>query len=96
MTHDRGTSNPQSTAKRHDLSTQFEFDEKKTAEENISSFLAHIESTHKVFGPLLQKHIARMLPLPEANVRSTARASFNAEIKKLLDAVLEATKSKDG
>jgi hypothetical protein len=87
---------PYLTAERYHVATEFEFDETRTAEENISSFLAFIESTDKVFGPLLQKHIARMLPLPEANVRSTARASFNAEVKKLLDAILEAAKSKDG
>lgn len=75
----------------------FNFDENKTAQENIDDFLAHVEATNKAFGPLLRKHLDRMLPLPsDATTRSGARASFNGEIKMLLDAVLAARKAKHG
>jgi hypothetical protein len=78
------------------MSGQFDFDEKKTARENIEKFLAHVELTDKVFGPLLRKHLDKMLPLPDQSKRSAARAAFNAEIKKLLDAVIALGKANHG
>ena len=78
------------------MSGQFEFDEKKTAQENIDDFMRHIESTNTGLGALLRKHINKLLPLPDPGKRSAARASFNTEIKKLLDAALVARKKKDG
>jgi len=45
---------------------------------------------------LLRKHLDKMLPLPDATKRSTERASFNGEIKKLLDAALVTLKGKHG
>jgi hypothetical protein len=75
------------------MSRQFDFDEKKSAQENISAFLSYVESFEPVFGALLRKHMNKMLPLPESGIRSSARASFNSEIKKLLDqAVVESAK----
>lgn len=78
------------------MSGQFDFDEKQNAQENIESFLSYIESTNKGLGQLLRKHLDKMLPLPDASKRSAARASFNAEIKKQLDAILAARKAKNG
>ena len=78
------------------MAGQFDFDEKKTAQENIEDFLSHVESTNTALGPLPHKHLDKMLPLPDATKRSTARASFNGEIKKLLDAALVALKAKHG
>lgn len=75
------------------MAATFDFDEKKSAQENISDFLKHIESVEPVLGPLVRKHIGKMLPLPEAvNARSVARALFNAEIKTLLDQALVSSK----
>jgi hypothetical protein len=78
------------------MANQFDFDETKSAQENIDAFLTYIESTNKVLGLLLRKHLDKMLPLPDPNKRSAARASFNAEIKKMLDVVLTASKAKHG
>jgi hypothetical protein len=78
------------------MAVQFDFDEKKTAQENIEDFLSHVESTNPALGPLLRKHLDRMLPFPDAARRSAARASFNGEIKKLLDAAHVALKAKHG
>jgi len=79
------------------MSGQFDFDEKKTAQENIESFLSHVESTNKGLGQLLRAHLGKMLPLPEdSGRRSAGRAAFNAEIKKQLDAALAALKAKHG
>jgi hypothetical protein len=76
------------------MAGQFNFDEKKTAEENIEAFLLHVESTNKAFGGLLLKNLNKMLPLPDVTKRSTARASFNSEIMKQLDAALAAVRAK--
>ena len=78
------------------MAIQFNFDEKRTAQENIEDFLAYVELTNNAFGKLLRRHLDKMLPLPDPSKRSAARASFNAEIKKLLDAVLTALKAKHG
>lgn len=78
------------------MAGQFHFDEKKSAQENIEDFISHIESTNTALGPLLRKHLDKMLPLPDASKRSAARASFNDEIKKLLDAALVSRKAKHG
>ena len=77
------------------MAAQFDFDEKKTAQENIEEFLAYIEGTNKVVGQILRQLLPRMLPLPDdPTKRSAVRASFNSEIKKLLDAILTARKAK--
>ena len=73
----------------------FEFDDKKSAEENIANFLAHIDSIDKTFAALLRQNIDKMLPLPEVARRGAARAVFNGEIKKKLDAALAAAKAKN-
>jgi hypothetical protein len=73
---------------------QFSFDENKTAQENIEAFVVHIESTDKLFGGLLRKHLDKMVPLPDQAKRSAARASFNLVIKQTLDAVLATRKAK--
>ncbi len=78
------------------MAGQFDFDEKKTAQENIEAFLSHIESANPALGPFLRKHLDKMVPLPDATKRSAARASFNGEIKKVLDAALVALKAKHG
>ena len=78
------------------MAGQFDFDEKKTAQENIEDFLTHVESTNKAFGRLLRKNLDKMVPLPDASKRSAARAAFNGEIKKQLDAALAARKAKNG
>jgi hypothetical protein len=75
------------------MSVRLDFDTKKTAQENIEDFLAHVEATNTDFGRLLRAHLDKMLPLPEASRRSIARAAFNAEIKKRLDDVLAAKKA---
>jgi hypothetical protein len=75
------------------MSHAFEFDEKKSAQENIADFLAHIDSIDKTFATLLRQNIIKMLPLPEVAKRGTVRAVFNGEIKKQLDA---AAKAKNG
>ena len=76
---------------------QFDFDEKKTAQQNIEDFLAQVESNNGTLGQLLRKHLKNMIPLPEEpNKRSAARAAFNGEIKRLLDAALAAQKPKHG
>jgi hypothetical protein len=78
------------------MSRAFEFDEKKSAQENIADFLTYIDSIDDAFAALLRQNIGKMLPLPEAAGRGTVRAAFNCEIKKKLDAVLAAAKAKDG
>jgi len=78
------------------MAGQFDFDERKSAQENIEAFLAHIESTNKGLGRLLRKNLDKMLPLQDPNKRGAARSSFNAEIKKKLDAVLTARMAKHG
>ena len=76
------------------MAGQFKFDEKKTAGENIEAFLLYVESTNKAFGGLLLKNLDKMLPLPDVTKRSVARASFNSEIMKQLEAALAAIKAK--
>jgi hypothetical protein len=78
------------------MNGQFDFDDKKTAQENIDDFLAHVESTNRAFGRLLRKNLDKMFPLPDASKRSAVRASFNDEIKRQLDAALAARKAKNG
>lgn len=78
------------------MSHAFEFDEKKSAQENIADFLVHIDSIDKTFAALLRQNIDKMLPLPEVARRGAVRAVFNSEIKKKLDAALAATKVKSG
>jgi hypothetical protein len=78
------------------MTGQFDFDEKKTAQENIEAFLAHAELTNKAFGQLLRKHLPKIFPLPDSSKRGAARVAFNAEIKKLLDAVLAASETRHG
>ena len=78
------------------MSKPFELDPKKGALENIEDFLSHIEAMNTALGQALRKHIDKVLPLPlDPLKRSAARASFNSEIKKLLDAALAALKAKD-
>jgi len=74
----------------------FEFDDKKGSQENITDFLAHIDSIDKTFAALLRQNIDKMLPLPEIPRRGAVRAVFNGEIKKKLDAALAAAKAKNG
>jgi hypothetical protein len=45
------------------MAGQFEFDEKKTADENIEAFLSHIESVNKAFALLLRNNLDKMLPV---------------------------------
>ena len=78
------------------MSQPFEFDEKKSAQENIADFLAHIDSIDKTFAALLRQNIHKMLPLPEIARRGAMRAVFNGEIKERLDAALAAAKAKNG
>jgi hypothetical protein len=76
------------------MAGNFKLDPKKTAEENICDFLAHIESEHGALGQILRAHIDKIFPLPrDATQRSAARAEFNSEVKKQLDAALAAVKS---
>jgi hypothetical protein len=78
------------------MSGQFEFDEKKTAQENIAAFLAHVESSNQGLGTLLRLNIDKMIPLPEFARRGPVRAAFNGEVKKQLDAALAAIKKPNG
>ena len=78
------------------MAGQFDFDQTMTAKENIERFLLHVESGNKAFGLLLRKHLDKMLPLPDATKRSAARASFNGEITKQLDAAVAALRAKNG
>jgi hypothetical protein len=78
------------------MSHAFEFDEKKSAQENIADSLVYTDSIDKTFAALLRQNIDKMLPLPEAARRGTVRAAFNGEIKKKLDAALAAAKAKNG
>ena len=78
------------------MSHAFEFDEKKSAQENIADFLTHVDSIDKTFAALLRQNIDKMLPLPEVARRGAVRAVFNGEIKKKLDAALAAAKAKNG
>ena len=73
----------------------FTFDQKKTAQENIADFVAHIEAQNPAFGLILRRHIATMVPLPADSIaRSARRAVFNKEIRKDLDVVLAALQAK--
>jgi hypothetical protein len=74
----------------------FEFDQNKTAQENITDFLTHVDSIDSAFGGLLRRNIGTMLPLPEVAKRGVARAAFNGEIKRQLDLALAAMKGKNG
>ncbi len=77
------------------MTTGFAFDDKKSAEDNIADFISFIESQHPGLGPILTKHIQRILPLsPDPNKRSTDRNSFNSEIAKILDALCLTAKAK--
>lgn len=78
------------------MTGQFDFDENKTALENIEDFLAHVEITDKAFGQLLRKYLVKMFPLQDPSKRGAMRASFNAEIKKHLDAILTTQMAKHG
>lgn len=78
------------------MTKPFEFDEKKTAKENIADFLAHVDTIEPAFSTLLRNNIGTMLPLPDAAKRGAARAAFNGAIKKQLDSALAAMKGKNG
>jgi hypothetical protein len=76
------------------MPTQFNFDPEKTAQQNIDDFLSYVRTKYPFLGQLLQTHVSKMLPLAiDPSKRSAARAAFNAEIKKQLDALLAAKKS---
>jgi hypothetical protein len=73
----------------------FTFDQKKTAQENIADFLAHIEAQNPALGLILRRHIAPMVPLPADSIdRNARRTAFNKEIRKDLDVVLAALQAK--
>ena len=76
------------------MSFEYEFDPAKSAQENIDSFFRHVRSVDPTLGELLQKNISILLPLPSDGMkRSSARAAFNAEVKKALDATLASKKA---
>ena len=77
------------------MAAQFDFDEKKTTDENINDFLQHIASINKPFTQLLCKHLNKMLPLQDSTKQGAARALFNGEIKKQLDASLASVTAKN-
>jgi len=71
----------------------FAFDDQKSAQENIADFMSFIGTQYPMLGPILTKHIQKILPLsPEPNKRSADRGSFNQEIRKILDAMCAAAK----
>jgi hypothetical protein len=72
----------------------FDFHREKTAQENIADFLTFIEAEEPLFGGLLRAHVGKLVPLPDGNRRSAARAAFNSEIRKHLETIL-ATEATD-
>jgi hypothetical protein len=74
---------------------RFAFDDQKSAEQNIADFMSFIDTQYPQLGPIFTTHIQKILPLsPEPNKRAADRASFNREIRKILDAVCAAAKAK--
>lgn len=65
----------------------FAFDEKLSPRENITRFLAHLDTVDADMAALLRANIGTMIPLPTGSDRSNRRVEFNRHIIAALDAL---------
>jgi hypothetical protein len=71
----------------------FEFDRSKTFDENFQAFLTQLESVDEEMAAILRSNVATLAKVVRDGERdSIARAAFNTEVAKALDALV-ATKS---
>jgi len=70
--------------------SEFKFDPNITFDANLDAFLSEMETTDKDMAAILRCNIDKLAAVVRQGNRSgTARADFNAEIMRALDALLE-------
>ena len=69
--------------------SEFAFDQNKTFEANLQAFLAELDSNDKDMTDILRRNIDKLTDVVRQGNRSgPARADFNAEVVKALEALL--------